>query len=139
MRLMAEAVPELDKAAQSPNRNRGWFRLGDRRINREGRPRGSSKRAAEEDGSLEDRAPCADRLMRVLIEKRDLIFRLTHEKAIWMKDLPNDAEMVSCRLDAGQRIVVLTVRSKMFPRIAKGAVIPRFWPQLDGKKWMPGR
>jgi len=42
-------------------RNRGWFREGDWRINREGRPLGS-KAASPEESPPADRAPCTDRL-----------------------------------------------------------------------------
>jgi hypothetical protein len=46
--------------------NRGRFRRGDPRINREGRPRGS-KAGSAEGGAPAVRAPCADRLMLLVL------------------------------------------------------------------------
>jgi hypothetical protein len=131
---MGEALPQSEKPTTQPRHNRGWFRPGDRRINREGRPRGSSK-VAMATGNC---APYADRLMLVAIPERDLAFRLTHPNAIWITNLPGDVEIVACRVNPAGT-VLLTIRSRAFPRIAKGALIPRYGLQLNGKRWMPGR
>ncbi len=118
----------------APRHNAGWFRRGDRRINREGRPRGS-KVAAEAAGQPEDRAPVADRLMLLFVVARDLAWRLTQQNAPWMVNLPRDYQIVGCRLDAARQGIVLTIRSGAFPRIARGTPIPEFRPEFNGLRW----
>jgi hypothetical protein len=82
-----------------PRRNRGWFRAGDKRINREGRPRGS--KAAVPEGTLpENCAPRADCLMRFSLPGRELVGRLTHPNGFWLVNLPSDAQIVDSRVDA---------------------------------------
>jgi hypothetical protein len=67
MVIMDEHVEKLAGGpVPEPRRNRGWFRSGDARINREGRPRGS-KAAAPSGDHPADRAGRADRLMRVFV------------------------------------------------------------------------
>src|SRR5260370_33020944 len=119
MEEQVEKVPE----GPPPKRNRGWFQPGDRRINREGRPRGS-KAGAEEEAAPADRAPCADRLKVLFVPGPDLAHRLSHGDGPWIVNLPEYFEIVACRQDAARDGVVLVIRSNAFPRIAQGAVIP---------------
>jgi hypothetical protein len=116
--------------------NRGWFRAGDRRINREGRPRGSTAASRHENPSA-DCAPQADRLMLLIVRGRDLTFRLSKQHASWIINLPPDFEIVGCRVDSARKEIVFTIRSQEFPRIAKGALVPKFVPQFNGLRWMP--
>ena len=51
---------------------------------------------------------------------------MSHGDAPWIINLPEDFEMVSCRVDAARDAVVFVIRSIMFPRIAQGAPIPEF-------------
>jgi hypothetical protein len=134
---MAEQVEKLADGPVPepvPRTNAGRFRPGDPRINREGRPRG--RKAASASGDAPDLAPCADRLRRLLIPAWELAFRLSHPKAHWLVNLPKDAEIVSCRLDAARSVVVLTLRSQEFSRIARGALIPEFVPAWNGRMWL---
>jgi hypothetical protein len=119
-------VETTSRAGPPPARNRGWFQKRDHRINREGRPRGSK---AAEGGA--DRAPRADRLMLLVLPERDLASHLRGEKAPRIANLPADCEIVSSRRDAARGVVVLRIRSKDFPRIAKGAPIPEFKPAFS--------
>jgi hypothetical protein len=114
--------------------NAGWFQRGDGRINREGRPRGS-KSAAPEGSTPADRAPRADRLKLLFVPGLEFAFRLCHPKGFWVTNLPPDFEIVSCRLDPARQGVVLTIRSRTFPRIARDALIPEFAPRFEGRKW----
>jgi hypothetical protein len=82
-----------------------------------------------------DRAPCADRLKLLVLPGRDLAWRLSHQNAPWIVNLPVDAEIVGCRVDAAQDALALVIRSKEFPRIAQGRVIPPFKPELNGLIW----
>jgi hypothetical protein len=116
-----------------PKRNAGWFRPGDRRINREGRPKGS--KAACQAGPPVDCAPEADRLMLLWVPAPDLAFRLSKYLAPWIVNLPEDVAIVGCRVDAGRDGVALVIRSQAFPRIAAGAPIPEFRPQFEGLRW----
>lgn len=122
----------------APNRNHGWFRPGDRRINREGRPKGSSKSSRQPSSPAVDRAPCADRLQVLVVPTRDLARRLRWKLAPWITNLPEDAEIVSCRVDAARDTVAFVLRSNTFPRIAAGAVIPVFVPRFEGLRWQRG-
>jgi hypothetical protein len=115
----------------APRANRGWFRPKDERINREGRPRGT-KAAAPAGADPADRAPRADRLRRLVVPERDLAWRLASIKAPRVANLPSDFQIVGCRVDAARRVVVLTIRSGSFPRVARGAPIPEFEPAFDG-------
>jgi hypothetical protein len=76
--------------------------------------------------------------MLLVLPGRDLAWRLTKQNAPWIVNLPADFEIVGSRLDAARGAVVLVIRSQVFPRIAKGAVIPRFNPELNGLRWRRG-
>jgi hypothetical protein len=125
---------QVEQRPNEPPKNRGWFQRGDRRINREGRPKGS-KAGSEEGSAPTDRAPWADRLMLLLLRGRDLAFRLGHDKAPWIVNLPVDCEIVACRMDVSGESVALVIRSQTFPRIARGALIPEFKPAYNGLRW----
>jgi hypothetical protein len=116
-----------------PRRNRGWFQAGDRRINREGRPYGS-KAAASTDISP-DCAIQPDRVKRLFVPERDLAWRLTRQYAPWYVNLPDDFQIIACRVDSDRAGVIFIIRSKSFPRIAKGTPIPDFEPAFNGLKW----
>jgi hypothetical protein len=116
----------------APRRNAGWFRPGDRRINRDGRPRGSKAASAE---AAADRAPAADRLMLLWVPRRDLAHRLSSDRAPWIVNLPADFEIVTSRVDTARDGVALVIRSETFPRVARGAPIPEFAPSFHGLKW----
>lgn len=118
---------------QESKSNPGWFRAGDARINREGRPRGS--KALKGDAPSTDRALQADRLMLLFVPAPDLAFRLTRQNAPWIVNLPSDAEIVGCRLDSARNGLVFTIRSAAFPRIAMGAAVPEFLPAFNGLRW----
>ena len=109
----------------APKRNRGWFRRGDARINREGRPPGTAW----------DRAPRADRLKCLLLDARDVIHRITHQNGPWIVNMPDDAEIVACHRNAVEEVVMLVLRSSEFPEIQQGALIPEFRLQYHGLKW----
>jgi hypothetical protein len=128
----AQLTPEAN--SKPPVRpNRGWFRAGDRRINREGRPYGS-KTAASTDISP-DCAFQPDRIKRLFVPERDLAWRLTRQFAPWYVNLPDDFQIVACRVDSDRGAVVFIIRSRTFPRIAKGTPIPDFSPVFYGLKW----
>jgi hypothetical protein len=118
-----------------PRTNRGWFRQGDRRINREGRPLGPSKRAPTEASSPADLAPCADRLMLLIMRSDDLAWRLTRRLGPWIVNLPEDFEIIWSRVDAESGNTVLVIRSATFARVAKGAPIPTFKKEFNGLRW----
>lgn len=131
---MEEHVEKLpDGPIQETETNPGWFRPGDARINREGRPRGS-KAAPAEAIPPADRAPRADRLMLLRVPGQEVVFHLTHRKAPWFVNLPKDVEIVGCDVDSTHNIV-FTIRSTAFPRIARGAPIPMFVPKFEGLMW----
>jgi hypothetical protein len=114
-----------------PKRNRGWFQPGDLRINREGRPRGSKAGSAVE-GEPADLAPAADRLMLLLVPTRSARCWLRRLKSPYVLDLPEDFEIVGCRLDAARDGLLFTVRSRAFSRVARGTPIPELSPKWNG-------
>jgi hypothetical protein len=115
-------------------RNRGWFQPGDRRINREGRPRGSPK-AEPPPRTLEIRADGADRLMRVSYTTNQLceLLRTTGGVRVLMSNLPDDCEIVDIRV-YHNGLIILVIRSKSFPRIAEGSLIPKFEVRLASRE-----
>jgi hypothetical protein len=123
-----EQVADGPMPEPAARRNRGWFRPGDARINKEGRPRGS--KAA--DGPPADRAERADRVMRLFVGGRELACCLSRPKAPWVSNLPADFKVVGCRVDESRGGVVFVVRSDSFRRVARGAPIPEFQPQFNG-------
>jgi hypothetical protein len=122
-----------DGSVPQPKRNRGWFKAGDHRINWEGRPRGSKLRAAGNEAFC---ATSADRVMLLIVRERVLAHRLTNHNSLWVRNLPTDFQIVACRKHPTRDYFILVVRSEDFPRIAKGAIIPRFEPSLDGQRWI---
>jgi hypothetical protein len=134
MLVMSEPIEKLADGpvdGAEPRRNRGWFRPGDGRINREGRPRGS-KAAAPAHSPPTDRAERADRLMRLFVGQRELACCLSRPRAPWVSNLPADFRVVACRVDESRGGVVFVVRSDSFRRVARGAPIPEFEPEFNG-------
>src|SRR5262245_17302596 len=100
---MEEQVEGLaPEPAPQPRRNAGWFRPGDGRINREGRPRGSSKAASQKGAPPADLAARADRLMRLFVPAREFACHLSGREAPWVANLPEDFEIVAGRFDPGR-------------------------------------
>jgi hypothetical protein len=110
--------------------NRGWFRAGDRRINREGRPRGM-----QTGQSGESCTRVTDRVMAFFVPQRELGSMLTQCKAPWITNLPRAFRLVDCRVDNERDGVVFVIRSESFPRIARGTVIPEFEANFHGLIW----
>jgi hypothetical protein len=137
MQEQVNKSPDEPLNQQAPRPNRGRFGPGDRRINREGRPKG--KTASQDGNPSVDLAPQTDRLMLLILPERYLAFRLQKQCAFWVKNLPNDYEIVSFRVDADQKQIVITIRSSVFPRIARGKPVPLFKPDFDGLMWHNGQ
>jgi hypothetical protein len=115
--------------------NRGWFKAGDKRINRRGRPLGS--KADLGDVSVE-RAAATDGLTVLRLPLKLLALRIAFERGPWITNLPVDFQIVSSRVDASLGLLLLVLRSGSFQRIARGAVIPEFHPQFNGLRWYNG-
>jgi hypothetical protein len=121
-----------------PKRNTGKFRKGDRRINREGRPRGS--KAGSQEGNRQApgyRCRRTDRLMLLFVPWRNLAWRFRNKIAPWMVNLPPDIEIVGSRADGTRKGDVYFIRSQTFPRIAQGALVPELRPEFNGLRWAP--
>jgi hypothetical protein len=85
----------------------------------------------------EDLAPADDQLMRLLVPRHELTRRLRSPKCWYFTNLPEDYAIVSARVDGGRDAVVFVIRSRAFPQVAKGMLIPEFRPEGDGVHW-PG-
>lgn len=135
---MEELAINAEGSQQAPvtQANRGWFQQGDQRINREGRPRGSK---VPTENLVVDRAAKTDRLMIFFMPERDLALRLSKPQGPWLVNLPDEFQIVGCRLDAARNCLVVTIRSPAFPRVAKGAAIPEFEPKHNGLQWRTKR
>src|SRR5206468_3068957 len=101
-------IQTIDGPAQpTPTKtNRGWFRVGDQRINREGRPKGT-KAGFQDESAAVDRALKTDRVMRLILNGHDLTFRLTRQDAPWIVNLPPDAEIVACYVDVAKDAIAI--------------------------------
>jgi hypothetical protein len=117
--------------------NRGWFKAGDKRINRRGRPVGSKADPGEEAGLVE-RAAVTDGLMVLRLPLKLLAGRIAFERGPWITNLPVDFHIVSVSVDASRGLLLLVLRSTSFQRVARGAVIPEFRPQFNGLRWYSG-
>jgi hypothetical protein len=123
-------VPEPVPGSAPPH-NRGWFRPADRRINRGGRP--PKPNPLPPGVHPADCAARADRVQRLVLPARELAGRLAYQNGFWLTNLPRDAEIVTCRVDAGR--VVFVLRSERFPQVARGEPIPEFKAYFNGLKW----
>jgi len=130
---MGEHIGDL---AEAPKRNRGWFQPGDERINKQGRPVG--RKVTDPEGQ-QDIAQAADRVMLLFIDERYLANDLVTDLSPRIHNLPSDFQIVGCRFDDTRNGVVFIVRSREFPRIAKGAVIPEFQPHFYGLRYRASR
>jgi hypothetical protein len=77
-----------------------------------------------------DHAPCDDRLMVLWVPARNLAYRLGHQVAFWVTNLPPCIQIVSIRLDAARDAVAFVIRSDTFSMVAKGTPIPEFKPHF---------
>jgi hypothetical protein len=98
-------------------RNAGWFEPGDKRINREGRPKKSW-------AAYEDRAPRAGRFMLLWVPMRYFCQRLGSDGAPGVVNLPADCTVISSRVDAARDALAFVIQSERLSRIAKSAPIP---------------
>ena len=130
-----QAVEQTEEQAQelATPRNRGWFRAGDGRINRAGRPRGKKVSAAE--SPPVGLARQSDRLMRIFVEGDVVTCWLTWMSSPCLVNLPSDFRVVECQVDAARGGIVLTIRSSTFPRVAQGTPIPVMRPDYHGLKF----
>ena len=106
----------------APKPNAGWFQPGDRRINRDGRPKKSW-------AAILDRAPCADRLMLRWVPRQELGRCLAGQHTPPVANLPPDYQIVGSRVDADRGAIALVLRSETFPRVAQGAPILELVPE----------
>jgi hypothetical protein len=125
---LANPVAKRHAAKPAPRRaaarNCGLFKAGDKRINRLGRPRGS--KVAAKDSHPGYLAPRTDRLMLLAIPGKGLLAHLGDRNTLPIVNLPNDVEVIASRSDPGQGVVLLTLRSQTFERVAKGTPMPEF-------------
>jgi hypothetical protein len=89
--------------------------------------------------------------MLIWVPWEEIRHRLTSNCSPWIATLPEDYEIVESHVDAGRDALRLVVRSRTFPRIARGTPIPEFPPEpappgdrtpFDGRLavlWVPGR
>jgi hypothetical protein len=132
---MMQELAEQSHLGRPPKSNRGWFKPGDRRINRRGRPVGTKGDPADE---TVDRAVVTDGLMVLRLPLKLLACRIAFERGPWITNLPVDFHIVSLRVDARQGRLLLVLRSASFRRVARGAVIPEFRPLVNGLRWYSG-
>lgn len=134
---MDEQIAKLAIAepTESPRRhNGGWFQAGDKRINRDGRPRRSSK-ATSSDASREEFAQRADRVKRLVVRERRVAHLLTHKLAPWIANLPSDWRIVDCHVARDGESIIFVIRSERFDRVGRGALIPEIDPEYYGLTW----
>jgi hypothetical protein len=130
---MSEQAADLVNGNSEPGpANRGWFRRGDPRINRRGRPRNGVTAAPRQQT---EKKPLSGQLKRLSVPVSDLRVRLAREKGPWMVNLPNDFRIVALELDPVQQMIVLTIHSQVFQAVQEDEEIPWFSPEYHGLKW----
>ena len=129
--MLSPESQEVAPTGAVSKENRGWFKSGDVRINREGRPRG--QRMVDGDSTAVQFARKANRVRRLLLAPSDLGHRLTNKLSDWILNLPLEFEIVDAGVDAAG--VHIVIRSGSFSKVARGALIPLFEPAFDGLKW----
>jgi hypothetical protein len=130
---MENVAPTPADAPAAPSRtNRGWFKRGDARINRHGRPR---KRPPRPPRPAPEEWPLNGQLRNLHVPIGDLRMYLAGCKAPWIINLPSDYEIVSAR--CRQESVVLTITSKTFSSVPAGEAIPVFRAEYNGLRWRP--
>jgi hypothetical protein len=117
-----------------PRQNRGWFQAGDQRINHRGRPKGS-KKSVPPGSHPSDCAQKAGRVKRIFVGMHQLRNCLVNMKGPWIINLPHGIEIVDCRVDEGRGGVFFTIRSELYPLVAKGTLIPEFPADYNGLVW----
>jgi hypothetical protein len=132
-----EELAEQMQLGSPPMSNRGWFKAGDKRINRRGRPVGSKADPGDGAGAVE-RAATTDSLMVLRLPLKLLACRIAFERGPWITNLPVDVQIVSSRVEANLGLLLLVLRCGSFRRVARGALIPEFHPQFNGLRWYSG-
>lgn len=120
------AVETTQKPKRKPNR--GSFRPGDKRINREGRPTGSKLYEVE---SPLDLAQRTDRVLRMFVRDSVLCSCISQIQGPRISNLPDDFRIVGCRRAPELAGTYFIVRSDRFSRVARGAEIPEFEPKFS--------
>jgi len=62
-----------------------------------------------------------------------------HDEPQIVINLPADVLIVECRADVVRKGLVFTIRSREFPRVARGALIPELEPRYNGLKYCAAR
>src|SRR4029453_2411476 len=75
-----------------------------------------------------DLALRADRVMLLTLPQKYLFCTLRQRNAAAITNLPEDVEIIASRADHARGVVVLTIRSQTFPRVARATPIPAFEP-----------
>lgn len=131
------AAAETPPPAPPIKQNKGWFRPGhDARRNPEGRPRGSKGPPPAQAKVPELRAERTDRVMWFGYLTKWLREHLHPfgRECTTISNLPADYEIVGCRVYHNGYMAVI-VRSKRFPRVARGAMIPEFAKQQQRRRF----
>ena len=106
--------------------NSGWFKPGDARINRRGRPIGSDA------GRRGPGKRQYGRLKTLFVPGSDMRLYLTAPNGPFLTNLPNDFEIVGASVDPVRQGLVLTVYSESFEIVKRGRPIPEFPPDYNG-------
>lgn len=120
---------ELADAAEPANR--GWFRAGDPRINRAGRPKGAQQAAQRARAGK----PLCGRLMTLFVPEQDFQTYLTRRNGPWLTNLPDDFRIVAVDFDLERRGVVVTIHSEQFAAVPAGEPIPVLQACYNGLMW----
>ena len=129
--------------------NAGWFRPGDKRINRQGRALKREPTLAEKVEAWDRQGPCpvcdsvprqpkSGRLMQVCV-REELVRRGLSFDAPHMLTLPEDAKIVAVEPDAAGDGWIVIYRSEKFKVVQAGEPIPKltwhYHGQMGARSW----
>ncbi len=128
-----QALISEPESAEAPTKvNRGWFRSGDPRINRAGRPKPEKAAAKRAQSGKRQHGP----IRKLFVPAAHLETYLTHRHGPWLINLPASFSIVGCEWDLERDGAVLTIHSYYWDSLQPGEPIPELDAKYHGLKFV---
>ena len=128
----------LNQAEDNPvfnpplKRNAGQFAKGDRRINRNGRPKGLAA-ALQRARAGKPQSGC---LQTLFVPLSHFLAQIGKAQSPWVPNLPLQFEIVDAHMDPHRGGLVLTLYSESFRDVKAGEEVPEFPAEWYGKNFL---